>query len=229
MIYYPPNAVNSSQLSKSAGKFVKRLLGNGIGVLGCRILSALHLVSIGLDSTKTLAPDITVLLDELWQESAGREVSGHVDLHQDLAGAAITGADANGWDRELFRDKCCDFSGNSLDDHGESTGLLYGECILKEPQSPVGSLALHSEAAKSVLPLRCQSHVRENGDARGRDLLDCGGHLLATLELHALHATLFDEADGSFQSLFRSYFIAAHGQITHLSLDQYDICSLDPE
>ncbi len=187
-------------------------------MLGRRVLAALDLVPVLLDGAHRLGPDVAVLLDELGQEAARREVAGHVGLDEDLAGAAGAGADANGGDLELLGDDGGDVFRDGLEDHGEAAGVLDGEGVVEDGHGGVGRLALDAEAAEGVLALRGETDVAEDGDAGGGDAADRGRHLAAALELDALHAALLDEADSGAKGLLGGDFIAAHGHVTNLRM-----------
>lgn len=214
----------TSCLVDRLGKSVQLLLGQRVGVLRGRVLPALHLIPIRLDSLQGLGPDIAVLLDELREESSRGEVADHVDLDEYLAGAAAPRADADGGDRQLLGDYPGYLLGDGLEDHGVASGFLDGEGILEDLHSPVRRLALDPEAAEGILPLRGQADVAEHGDASLSDLPDRGGHLFAALYLDALHAPFLDEPDGGLQSLFRRDFIRPHWKISDLRGEVSIVC-----
>lgn len=205
-----------SKILNSLGKCINFFLGCRIRVLRSGICPALDVVAVRLDGLHGLAPNVAVLLDELGEEAAGREVASHVDLHEDLTGAAVAGADADGGDAQLLRDEGCNLGGDSLEDDGVAASLLHGEGILENAHGTGTRLSLDTETTEGVLALRGKADVTEDGDACRGDPVDRGGHLLAALELHALNTTLLDKADGSGKGLFRGDLVCTHGKITDL-------------
>lgn len=165
-----------------------------------------------------MRPNVTVFLDELGEESSGREVANHVNLHKDLARTAVASTDANGGNGQLVGDEGSDAFRDGLEDHGKGTGLLHGESILKDPHGSFGSLSLHAEAAQGVLTLGGKADVSEDRNASAGNLADGRGYLLAAFKLNTLHATVFDEADGCRQCLLWRNFIASHGEVADLLL-----------
>ena len=67
-------------------------------MLWCRIRSTLDFITIRLQATQRLAPDIAIALDKLGQVPAGRIVAQHVDLDEDLTLDDLANAAQEGFD-----------------------------------------------------------------------------------------------------------------------------------
>lgn len=108
---------------------------------------------IRLDGLQTLPPHIPILLDELGQESPGREIPRHVDLDQHLAGAAVAGSDADGGDAQPAGDQASHFGWNGFEHQGKAACGLKRECVFENLEGAKSRLPLDSEAAEGVLSL----------------------------------------------------------------------------
>ncbi|KAI6748119.1 hypothetical protein HG531_008661 [Fusarium graminearum] len=181
------------------------------------VLTGFDIVAIRLDGSQTLAPDITVLLDKLGEESSRREVSNHVDLHKDLTRGTVTSTNTDRGNRELLGDERGHLGRNSFNNHGKAASFLKSKGILEDAHSTATCLALDAEATKSVLSLRGQTDMAKNGNTSSGDFLDGGSHLLSTLKLDTLNTTFLDKTDGSRKSLVRAYLICTHGQVADLA------------
>lgn len=183
------------------------MCGSGIGTrfdLACvcqypgytRLNDSMKRTFIRLDSSHTLAPDITVLLDEFGQEPAGREIAGHVDLNQDLPGTAVTGTNTDRGYPELLCHEAGHFGWDSFEDNGEAARLLDGKGVFQNLECSTCGFALNPETAESILTLRGETDVTEDGDASFGDSFNRGRHIESSFKLDGLHSAFFDNFDG---------------------------------
>jgi len=71
--------------------------------------------------------------------------------HQDLAVTLRAGADADGGDRQFFRDQRGQLAGNRFEDNGESARRGDGLRVAEQLLGGLHALALHLESAQQVL------------------------------------------------------------------------------
>lgn len=204
--------LNQARASESFGrnevlKFRELFCRHGIGVLRSRICPTLHIGLVGLNSFHTLAPDVSVLLDELGEKAARWKVAGHVNLYQHLSRATIAGTNADSGDLQLLRDQTGYLSRYCFEDDSEASGRLYGLGIFEDFEGAKRGFSLDSEAAKGVLALGCKTDVAKDWDACSCDTLYCWGHVQATFELDALDPTFFDHSDCGFKGLLGGYLV----------------------
>ena len=140
-------------------KLRELFLRHGIGVLRGRVCPILHISLVCLNGFHALAPYVAVLLDELGEKAAWREVAGHVDLDEYLSRAPIAGTNANSRDLQLLRNQGGYLGGYSLQDNGEASGCLYGFGIFHNFEGAEGGLPLDSEASEGILALGCKTDV----------------------------------------------------------------------
>ena len=184
-----------------------RMCGSGIGTgldLACNMSATTkHKITllvkrtfIRFDSSHTLTPDITVLLDEFGQEPAGWKIAGHVDLNQDLPGTAVTSTNTDCRYLKLLRHEAGHFGWYSLEDNGETARLLDGKGVFQNLECSTCGFALDPEAAEGVLTLRGETNVAEDGYASFSDSFNCRRHIESSFKLDGLHSAFFDDFDG---------------------------------
>ncbi len=183
-------------------KFLELLFANRVCVVQRREPARLDVLPVIREGLVGLCPDVAVLLDELGNGAVGGKLAQEVALDEDLAGASVARADADGRYDEPARDDLGHPARHGLDDDGKAPGVLHRRRVLEELAGGVGRLPLNPEAAESVHPLRRQPYMRHHGDAGLHDLADGRRHARAALELHGMGAALLDEPDGSLEALF---------------------------
>ena len=172
---------------------------------------------ISLDGSYALPPNIPVLFDKFGEKTPGREVSGHVHLDQHLTGAAAASTNPNSWDRQFLGDNAGYVCRYRFKNDSKASCCLECTSVFEDLERAHGCLTLYPESSKGVLALRCQANMSDNRYSCFDNAFYCRSHLQPAFQLNALDTTLLDQPNCRLNSLFGSYFVGTHWQVTNLS------------
>ena len=133
--------------------------------------------------------------------------------HQHLPARPRARADPDRRDGEALRDERGQAVRHALQHDREASGRLERKCVGEHALGAVDVAPLHAPAAQRVDALRREADVAHHRDARIHHQPDLGADLRPALQLHRVHAALFQEATGIFERLMDIALIAHEGHV----------------
>src|SRR5580704_5492865 len=123
-----------------------------------------HIAAIRLDSARNFAGKIRILARKFRRVADGE--SNEIVEDENLAIAVWAGADADGWNAELFGDARGEFARNGFEHHGECAGGFNSFCIALKLFRGVCSFSLDVKPAQSIDGLWREANVAHHGYLR---------------------------------------------------------------